>query len=1017
MVPDYYAMLGVDPHADRAAIEAAMERCRHQWSSGTRNPKYKHTYQSYLDQVPEIRRRLLTEPATRTAYDAELKAEFDSRRTAKLDELQRLIRLRAAKGGLTVSDRNLLRDRTTSLGLTADDLARLIEPIPPKPESPALDEPDEVVDDGLDPVTRRQIRTALELVGKRDLYDALGLVRDAPAHEIAARADAERQKWMRKSQVTAEKTAWLEVISYAQSHLAHPSGRVRYERTLVRETEDDFGRTLAFALEGVSALDPGTRSVLIEEAESRGITSDRADQLIAIACRAGGVSRDGGLSSGPPIGDVLPRHLRCRECGGVTEFGRVGKNPDQAACRHCRASLRWDCPVCRKRHWVDEPRCHCGFEVRNLEPFNRHFEAAQHAFKIRDYDASKEHLARAQDFAPHHVGARKAVEKVEDRLAEIEARKTDFELARSRKNLVEARGYLSAWRELVAPGSPALLASQADLFGKLREAEGYVARAKDVEATDPKAARTFFRHALALAADLSEAREGLHRSPPDPPLAPHAALAGSVVVIRWTPPAPDGLGPWSFRVVRKVDGVPTQVNDGTLVAESEGTEVVDQSPPNGKTVGYAIFTVRGRVVSASPASVPPIPIVLEVADLRAEGSHGEIALNWRLPEGARGARVVRIGASKSSDVSIESLAEHALDQGLDDSRIYRYRVAAVYPGENGRPIVSAGVEIAANPAPPVGPAGPLSVVPEVEGGITLRWPSGSRGSVKVLRTLQPLVLSHGSRISASEAANLAGTWLDALRPDSTTDPEPPTVGICHYTPFVFHNGTATVGTGVGYSSVPDPSDLRAVRVGSAGRVHLRWRWAPRATETIVVGRSGAPPRRPDEDGVVVATVSEADYSRQGYFTLNLPAESKGGPWHLAVFSLSVVEGIKLTSPGLEPTARTIVPGPTPEITVSYTLRRPTFPGRAWSILIRTDPPGSSVPPTALVVHPRTVPLSSDDGQVVERFPACQDGATFAVKPLVDLSRQRARLFADPTVDPAGQTPIRLRHPESAATRV
>ena len=61
MVPDYYTMLGVDTAADPATIQAALDRCRHQWSSGTRNPKYKHTYQSYLDQIPEIRRRLLAD--------------------------------------------------------------------------------------------------------------------------------------------------------------------------------------------------------------------------------------------------------------------------------------------------------------------------------------------------------------------------------------------------------------------------------------------------------------------------------------------------------------------------------------------------------------------------------------------------------------------------------------------------------------------------------------------------------------------------------------------------------------------------------------------------------------------------------------------------------------------------------------------------------------------------------------------------------------------------------------------
>ena len=189
------------------------------------------------------------------------------------------------------------------------------------------------------------------------------------------------------------------------------------------------------------------------------------------------------------------------------------------------------------------------------------------------------------------------------------------------------------------------------------------------------------------------------------------------------------------------------------------------------------------------------------------------------------------------------------------------------------------------------------------------------------------------------------------------------------------------------------------------------------TEAIVVARPGEPPRRPDDPEAVSQTVNEADYSRQGYLALTLPVETQVGPWHLAVFSVAIVEGHRLVSPGLEPTARTVVPGPNPEVTVAYSLRRPNLPGRSWAISFKTDPPGSAIPPTALVVHPRTVPLSPDDGAIVERFPACRDGATFPVRPRLDLARQSARLFVDPGADPTGMPPIRLRHPDSVGTRV
>ena len=70
------------------------------------------------------------DPASRAAYDAELAVVQIAERDAKLDELQKRVRLRAAKGGLSPSDRTLLADEAAKLGLTEDDLLRVTRHIP-----------------------------------------------------------------------------------------------------------------------------------------------------------------------------------------------------------------------------------------------------------------------------------------------------------------------------------------------------------------------------------------------------------------------------------------------------------------------------------------------------------------------------------------------------------------------------------------------------------------------------------------------------------------------------------------------------------------------------------------------------------------------------------------------------------------------------------------------------------------------------------------------------------------------
>ncbi len=113
----------------------------------------------------------------------------------------------------------------------------------------------------------------------------------------------------------------------------------------------------------------------------------------------------------------------------------------------------------------------------------------------------------------------------------------------------------------------------------------------------------------------------------------------------------------------------------------------------------------------------------------------------------------------------------------------------------------------------------------------------------------------------------------------------------------------------------------------------------------------------------------------------------------------------------------VLPGPNPEVTLAYRFRRTRFPGRGWTLVFQTDPPGVPIPASVLVVHPRTVPLAVDDGQIAASFPPARDGATFPIDPAIDLQHDRARVFTDPRVEPDGLPPIRLRHPETDATRV
>ncbi|GAC1448355.1 MAG: hypothetical protein NVSMB9_31420 [Isosphaeraceae bacterium] len=1022
MVPDYYAMLGVPPGADRATIEEALARSQPAWSSGTRNPKTKHTFQSYLDQIPALRQALLGDPTSRAAYDAELAAIRRREHDARLDALQQRIRLRAARGGLTVSDRQVLRDEALKLNLPAEDLDRLVETIPPLPESPSKENEVDpaVTGEALDPVMRRQIRVALDHLRRRDLYEALGVPRDTSAAEIAARADAERQRWMKKSQVTAEKTAWLEVVTLAQSHLLHPASRARYDRSLSLEAEEVLDDSIRFALQGRSRLVPGTRRVLLVEATALGIVPARADGLIARVCRALGVAPETGISA--PGMAASPndsrRWLRCRSCPGVTEFDQASQALARAVCRHCGASLQWHCPICKRSHWVDRPRCPCGFRIELLEPVLRHVEAGRQAFRLRDYATALAHMKRIQELAPTHSGARRGVAMIKEKVTAIDRARSAFEVARAGDRLVEAKAAATAWGRLVDPASPDWRAAYTEVTRRLRDAQALVARARTLEASHTSKARELYRRSLALAADLPEALAGLERCPPDPPTDLLVEFVDDRVMLRWSPPPPDGLGPVSYVVLRKLDAGLTHPNDGLPIGEPTAPTFEDSDVTPGTSVAYGVLSKRGDLRSVAAVAIGPIFLLGEVRGVRFETRSHEVDLSWAPPRGAAEVRVVRKRGSPPSGpqdgVRVEALANEAHDRELETDRVYHYGIYAVYRTPDGRSTASRGVIVSVQPHTPIPALEAPSITPEADGRLRLRWVEPSRGIVKIVRTLRPISYPPGTRLVPIQAASLEGEWIEVTAPDEAHD-SPPASGICYYTPLIAWGGMATVGQSAAYSRVSDPCDLRASR-GGGGQVHLRWRWGPLGTQSLVVYKQGSYPKGVDDPDARVETVHEADYARLGRYTLTLPTE-ESGPWYLVVHSLAVVDDQPVPSLGIEPTARTVVSGANPEVIVSYAFRRVRLTLRRWSLTFQTEPPGSPIPPTVLVTHPRTVPLSADDGTIIADFPAAHDGANFPIPSGINPTRPRARVFPDPRVEPNGFPAFRLQHPDSDATRI
>ena len=371
--------------------------------------------------------------------------------------------------------------------------------------------------------------------------------------------------------------------------------------------------------------------------------------------------------------------------------------------------------------------------------------------------------------------------------------------------------------------------------------------------TDPKTARSLYRQSLAHGRRPARgARRPDGAARPTRPRSSRPSSSTDRVQLRWIPPEPDGLGPLSFVVLRKRGGPLAHLADGTRIAKVSATEFEDTKVIAGETVSYAVLSKRGKAESITAATTDADPPAGRGGRRPRRGRGAtRSTCPGRPPRGRTDVRVVRKreGAPtgpKDGDL-VPSLRDRAHDRGLQDDQVYHYGLFALYRDARRPPgAVARGLRLGAGRTPPVAIPDAPTLTHEPGGRLRLDWPAPPRGAIKVVRTARPLPHVAGPPPGRRRGRGAGGPVARGRGPRRGDRPEPsPARGL------LLHPAGRLGRDGDGRPRRhllvhPRPLDLRATRVGGGGRVHLRWRWSPRGTQALIVARSGAPPRGPDD---------------------------------------------------------------------------------------------------------------------------------------------------------------------------
>jgi hypothetical protein len=363
---------------------------------------------------------------------------------------------------------------------------------------------------------------------------------------------------------------------------------------------------------------------------------------------------------------------------------------------------------------------------------------------------------------------------------------------------------------------------------------------EDLAAGRHEQAGEWLREAMLLASDLPGLAAELASVPAPPVRAVTANSDGGGVRIAWRP-APGHDDATAFRVVRRDGRVPADADDGQEIPVRSAHSTVDETPPVGRRLHYAVFArVAARQWSRPESAV--VQVVPPVTDVVVEGGENVVVGRWRTHPDVVAVEVTRASGvpdGRGEPVAVERNRAFR-DMSVRDGVRYHYTVVACYPAGTGllrsEPVIVRGAT-----RPEARPVTSLAAVPWVGGAglaVRLSWRQRTGSEIVIRRSAQPCPWQYGQAVAPGELASY-GHELDGARTEkgeSVTLIAPVPPGRSYFVPFTMGPRGGMRGQDAVVDLTEQVSQVRAQRFGED--IKVTWLWPAEVSAADVVWPGG-----------------------------------------------------------------------------------------------------------------------------------------------------------------------------------
>jgi len=874
MRENYYILLELNPSIkDDATINAAITSKQQAWSSDRNHPTKGSIAQQNLGKLSDIRSVLLN-PEIREKESEEAKKVLVAKEQEKNKDLISFGSILVKNGEISENDLNALLKKSKFKDFTEEQALKILKARIKKEEFTYKDDGVQLLDESV----IKKIRTDLNIVSKKDLFDFLSLSPTSSCTLLVQKANEIYNSSSRNANKTAEITATNSLATTCQTYLKDENIKKRYQKSLEFESFSEINDLIDLAAND-KIIDASEFQNLILTCTNKGIQVDRAEYYIFEYCKKKGLPA--------PLKSENAEYKKQIQCGVCHRLN----DPSANNCGNCASPLKVRCPKCsHQANSIDNACVKCGFYIGDMPNAIYLIRDANVELSKGNFDLAEKYIKEADFYWPGNPSLVEIKERINKTVSKSQIIIADIDRLLSERKFATAQIKVNGLQS-INKSHKNISIYEKQINEHVLAADNFCKKAKSETNNDRKL--DLFLSALEECADFNDAIIGSSSLPIEPPTGLKITKNKKMIGLQWT--APLSKRALKYRIIRKENSKPSGFSDGEILAEIPNLVYEDFGVISGKSYYYSVYSVRGNSFSNVAETQGPIIITEDINGLIAITGDSTLSFSWEVSNSVKQIEIFR--SENNSNLKhgegqkmVSPSKNKFTDSNLINDKEYFYSIFSIYEDCTGKEYISEGIRISSIPSSPPSPVSDLTYSVSNK-RVNLKWTNPSKGNVQIMRSQNTINHSVGSVLSFNEVQSFGNFLPNNSSSSAFFDID--FQGQIILTPFTIHNSNAIIGKEINITSVEEVSNIKSQLSG--GKLYLEWIW-PAGCDLVQIKYShdGFPNNGKISNSTIINFTKE-QYNHNSGYVINQPANKD---YYFTIYTCSKVSGKDFLSNGV-----------------------------------------------------------------------------------------------------------------------